>query len=228
MVKTWTVYEHISASGKVYIGITSQNNVNKRWFKGSGYAKCPAIYNAILKYGWDNFQHNIIASNLGEQTAKNMEKDLIKFYKEQGKSYNITDGGDGRLGVRMSDRGRLQLSKERKGVIPWKAVLANMQINKGRKIGPRDRKVVEKIRTTRLLNGKKCTKEQVKANIERNLAVSHPVLQFDLQDNFIKEYRSVKYASEIMGVSRGSLLNCLNPNRINKTCKGYKWKYKTI
>lgn len=28
-----------------------------------------------------------------------MEKDLIKFYKEQGKSYNITDGGDGAVGI---------------------------------------------------------------------------------------------------------------------------------
>lgn len=63
--------------------------------------------------------------------------------------------------------------------------------------------------------------------IERNLVRSNPVLQFDLQGNFIKEYRSVKFAAESMGGSRGSLLNCLNPLRTeSKTFKGYIWKYK--
>ena len=31
MINKWTVYRHISPSGKVYIGITSKENVNKRW-----------------------------------------------------------------------------------------------------------------------------------------------------------------------------------------------------
>lgn len=31
MVNKWTLYRHTSLSGKVYIGITSKENVNKRW-----------------------------------------------------------------------------------------------------------------------------------------------------------------------------------------------------
>ena len=92
-MKNWTVCEHISPSGKVYVGITSAKYISQRFHRGLNYKSCKKFYCAILKYGWDNFQHNIIASNLGEMTAKSMEKDLIKFYKEQGKSYNITDGG---------------------------------------------------------------------------------------------------------------------------------------
>lgn len=95
-MRYWILYEHVSPSGSVYVGITSQN-IKVRWQNGRGYSKCKVFKRAIDKYGWDSFQHNIIASNLGEQTAKNMEKDLIKFYKEQGKSYNITDGGDGTI-----------------------------------------------------------------------------------------------------------------------------------
>lgn len=53
------------------------------------------------------------------------------------------------------------------------------------------------------------SEEVVIADIERNLVRSNPVLQFDLQGNFIKEYRSVKFAAESMGGSGGSLLNCL-------------------
>ncbi len=227
MVKTWIVYKHVSPSNKVYVGITSQSNIKRRWFRGSGYNRCPIFMKAILKYGWDNIKHQVLFTNLTEARAKNLEKDLIRHYKNLGVSYNITDGGDGTLGKSCPEELRRRLSEERRGVIPWKAIKEAAKVNKGKKKGPRDRRIIEKVRATRLLNGKKCTKEQIQANIERNLVRSNPVLQFDLQGNFIKEYRSVKFAAESMGGSRGSLLNCLNPLRTeSKTFKGYIWKYK--
>ena len=94
---SWTVYEHWSSSGKVYVGITSQS-IKVRWQNGNGYIKCKIFYRAIRKYGWENMKHIIVSSNLGEKTAKNMEIDLIRFYKNRGISYNITDGGEGALG----------------------------------------------------------------------------------------------------------------------------------
>ena len=50
---------HVSPSKKYYIGITSQA-VNKRWKNGKGYKSSPYFYNAIQKYGWNNFEHNIL------------------------------------------------------------------------------------------------------------------------------------------------------------------------
>lgn len=227
MVKTWIVYKHVSPSNKVYVGITSQSNIKRRWFRGSGYNRCPIFMKAILKYGWDNIKHQVLFTNLTEARAKNLEKDLIRHYKNLNLSYNITDGGDGTSGKPCPEELRRRLSEERRGIIPWKAIKEAAKANKGKKKGPRDRRIIEKVRATRLLNGKKCTKEQIQANIERNLTRSNPVLQFDLQGNFIKEYRSVKFAAESMGGSRGSLLNCLNPLRTeSKTFKGYIWKYK--
>ena len=84
MSNNWIIYEHISPSGKIYVGITSKSVVQRWGTKGSGYLYKQTNGNyvhkyfasAILKYGWESFQHNIIASNLGEKTAKNMEKDL--------------------------------------------------------------------------------------------------------------------------------------------------------
>lgn len=128
MDKLWTIYEHISPSGKVYIGITSQDKVCKRWQYGNGYVCCTIFYKAIKKYGWKNFQHNIIASNLGEMTAKNMEKDLIKYYKEKGISYNITDGGDGTLGRKFSEDTIRKMSKSHKGKIITESWRNNMRI----------------------------------------------------------------------------------------------------
>ena len=93
---TWCVYRHISPSGKVYIGITHHKDPKRRWGKnGSHYTKGQAIYNAILKYGWNNIKHEVLFSNCSEHIAKYLEKVLILHYKSLGISYNITIGGDG-------------------------------------------------------------------------------------------------------------------------------------
>lgn len=97
-MKSWTVYKHISPSGKVYVGISS--NVKNRW-AGNGYyyQLSETIFSrAIKKYGWNNFQHIIIKEGLSKDEACNMEKELIAYYKAKHISYNITDGGDGFAG----------------------------------------------------------------------------------------------------------------------------------
>ena len=90
----FTVYKHVNKiNGKIYIGITGQNP-KKRWAKGLGY-KGMYFYNAIEKYGWDNFEHIIIAEDLSENAATQMEKDLIARYdcRNRSKGYNIEEGG---------------------------------------------------------------------------------------------------------------------------------------
>ena len=52
--------------------------------------------NAINKYGWNNIQHEIFASNLTKDEACDMEKTLITLLKSnRGYGYNYTNGGDG-------------------------------------------------------------------------------------------------------------------------------------
>lgn len=91
----FSVYKHTNKiNGKVYIGITGQN-VERRWAKGLGY-KGMYFYNAIQKYGWDNFDHDIIATNLSEDQAVKMEIDLIAKYESNNrlKGYNVSPGGN--------------------------------------------------------------------------------------------------------------------------------------
>lgn len=112
----WTVYQHISPSGKVYVGITS--NIKDRW-RSKGYYYC--TYNSImkrviLKYGWDNIRHKVIHSNLSFNEAIEYEKYYIAKYKKEGISYNITDGGQGTLGRVCSDSTKAKLSLSNKGV----------------------------------------------------------------------------------------------------------------
>ena len=73
----YCIYAHISPSNKAYIGITCQKP-NRRWHGGSGYREQPKFYNAIKKYGWDNFKHIILFENLTESQACELETKLIE------------------------------------------------------------------------------------------------------------------------------------------------------
>ena len=98
MDKKWCVYLHTSPSGKYYVGITSQKP-ERRWRNGKGYIHNNYFTNAINKYGWDNFMHEIIADDLSENEAKVLEEMLIKKFQSNNVAYgyNITSGGEAEL-----------------------------------------------------------------------------------------------------------------------------------
>lgn len=91
----YTVYMHVSPSRKRYIGITCQEP-KKRWLSGHGYAHNDYFTKAINKYGWNNFEHIIVARGLSEDEAKWLEVQMIALYDStnRSKGYNITIGGD--------------------------------------------------------------------------------------------------------------------------------------
>lgn len=106
MKTNWIVYCHTNkANGKKYFGITCQTP-NQRWRKGNGYKQCIYFKKAIDKYGWDGFKHEIVMCGLNEANAKQAEKDYIsKFNTNNAKfGYNMTEGGDGTTGRKMSDK----------------------------------------------------------------------------------------------------------------------------
>lgn len=53
--------------------------------------------------------------------------------------------------------------------------------------------------------------------------LSKAVLQFDLNDNLVKEYPSIQQIYRENGFSRGYICDCCNGKR--KTAYGFKWKY---
>lgn len=97
----WTVYIHTSPSGKHYVGITSQKNLNQRWRNGEGYVKNDHFYRAIQRYTWDAFTHEIIAEHLTKDEACKMEIKLIAELKSNDYhyGYNISSGGEGATGL---------------------------------------------------------------------------------------------------------------------------------
>ena len=117
MENNYIVYIHISPNNKKYIGLTSQKLEN-RWRNGKGYKNNTYFYRAIEKYGWDNFQHIIIARGLTEDEAKWLEVELIREWDttNQEKGYNLTKGGEGTNGWTPSKETREKISKANKGL----------------------------------------------------------------------------------------------------------------
>lgn len=111
MERLFCVYVHTNKlNGKKYFGITCRDPNKRFGSNGYGYLRQdkdgnyqqPAFAYAILKYGWDSFEHDILFLNLTESKAKQKEKELIAKYHTyigdpECHGYNSTRGGDGKL-----------------------------------------------------------------------------------------------------------------------------------
>lgn len=76
----------------MYIGQTC--NLSERWrCNGKNYINSTKFYNAITKYGWDNFSHEVLYDNLNQEAADIIEKELIKKYDSINNGYNLKEGG---------------------------------------------------------------------------------------------------------------------------------------
>jgi len=112
MKNNYTVYTHINKiNGKMYVGLTGCKP-EIRWKNGKGYTNNKYFNNSINKYGWDGFEHEIIASGLTENEAKKFEILLIAKLEtmNRSKGYNLTIGGEGISGYKFSDEFKLKAS----------------------------------------------------------------------------------------------------------------------
>lgn len=237
----WTVYIHISPSNKYYIGITSRP-VEKRWRSNGIEYKSQYFHRAIEKYGWDNFQHEVIASNLTEEEAKNFEKILIAKLKSNNPEYgyNITSGGDGHPGVKLSEE---QINSIKKAVS--KAVYQfDKEMNFINEF-PSARDAVRKLGLSsksgilNVCNGKNQTaygyvwrfKSDIKNPFDRDSlnGVSYKynqdgIYQINIATNEYIAYDNAKIASKITGYNYNCIIRCCHG--ITQSYKGYVWKYK--
>lgn len=92
-------------SGKIYIGKTEQHNVESRWKRhkymfGKTKGGCPALRDAVKKYGIDSFTFEILIICFDEDCDR-WEKEYIKKYNcIVPNGYNILEGGQGGAGFR--------------------------------------------------------------------------------------------------------------------------------
>jgi group I intron endonuclease len=98
-MKQHHIYKLTSPSGKVYIGRAV--HFKKRMITHKHTAKSGVkrpLYEAIRKYGWENFTKEIIDMAIGDEAAYELELKYIREYNSTNKGYNVntktSDGGD--------------------------------------------------------------------------------------------------------------------------------------
>jgi len=162
----------------------------------------------------------ILYKNLNEEQSLIIEKEMIdKLGRKDlglGKLINETDGGDGISGLKHNDETKEKIKLSRIG---------KPSNNKGKTWKQKNKRPVGFIRgeyKTRKDKGKKFTseiKDKMKEGKRKN---SKPILQYDLNNKLIKEWKSPIEAIEELGLK--GIYNCLLG--ISKKSGGYIWKYK--
>ena len=176
----------------------------QRWKNGLGYCDQSLFWNAIKKYGWDNFEHEILYEKLSKEEAEEIEKRLIREYQSNKREfgYNMADGGNVNRGYKLSHITKERLSVSHLGKEPWNKGLSGYVVPKAR--------------------GKKRSEESC-----RKMSQNRPkkaVLQFTLNGELVNEFISMKDAGRKTGISDGSI-SCACSGR-QKTAGGYVWRLK--
>lgn len=85
-------------NGKQYVGksktdMTARRDGHRRAAKKGSKL---VLHCAIRKYGWENFEWDVVEENVAEEDLDKMEIENIKWFRSKvPKGYNMTDGGDG-------------------------------------------------------------------------------------------------------------------------------------
>lgn len=209
-MENYFVYKHTNKiNGKIYIGITKQSP-EKRWgANGVNYKNSPFFWNAINKYGWKNFTHEILYENLTKERACEIEKILIKKYKTQNRKYgyNITEGGSAPT---LPKEVRKKMSKAMKG-------------NKnglGKKCSEEKKKKISKAQ-----KGRRFTEEHKKNISKAKKGKTHKPISLEARKKIAEAHEKKRIICVELNIIFPSIQECaralnLHATNICKCCKG--------
>jgi hypothetical protein len=203
------VYRHIrlDKNQPFYIGIGSDEN----YYRSNSKSDRNVYWKRIVAK--TDYDIDVILDDLTWEEACEKEKEFIKLYGRfqfGGLLCNMTDGGEGGLGVVISNE-----TREKKRVIS-KGIIITAETRE---------KMAAKLRGRPLpLWQKKLLSEAAKNRKRKTDWCNKPIEQYDLNGNFIKEYESIIMAANELGASHSNICAVLKGRR-NK-CKGFKFKYK--
>jgi len=241
--RKYLVYKHTSPSGKVYIGMTKQT-AEGRWKKGFGYQSSPHFWNAIQKYGWDNFSHEVLHKELSADDACELEQKLIAEYNAMDRQFGYNEKSGGQIGAVFSDSVRKKISDAQKrfhkehpdaalkiaervrGFRHTEETKRKMsEIASGRHCDHTDEwnKKIGESNRARLLSDENLYRDACNRCRANGLKAAKPVEQLDLLGNVIARYESAHDAERKTGIRNGNIANCCVGK--GKTSGGYKWRY---
>ena len=228
----YKIYVHVNkVNGKIYIGQTKSENLNRRWnTDGSGYKTNTHFWNAIQKYGWDNFNHVVLVEDLSLEEANLIEEELIKKYDSTNpkKGYNLRFGGNNSS---FSEETINKFKEIRKGT--QRGELNNFY---GRR---HSEETKQKLRENHLnrpayFKGHKHSTDSKKKISESKKGIplsdrtsnAKSVVQYSNENDCIKVWTCIMDAVRFFGGSTTSHIVACCKGKRNKAF-GYKWRYLT-
>lgn len=200
---------------KRYIGLTSQTP-EQRWRKGEGYKGSTHFYNAIKKYGWDEFDHKILATELTKEEACKLEIELIEMYRttDEKYGYNLKSGG---LAGSHHEETRKKLHDMFVGRIFSEETKQKIREScKGKAHRPPAKETIEKIRNSKIGHA---VSEETKEKLRK--AFGKAIICVETQEVF----PSITEAAEKINKNKTTISAVLRGR--NKTAGGLHWQYQT-
>ena len=231
------IYKITSPSGKIYIGQTTNYSKRHNAYKNHKCKRQPKLFASIEKYGFINHTIEIIK----ECQVKDLnyyERYYQEYYESVLNGLNLRYTATTDKSGFMSEETKKKMSDSGKGKIiteEWRKNLsiAGMnrrhteeekqkisQANKGKIKTPEH---IAKIQATLKTMQMPKRSEETKALQSLNNGKSKKVNQYDLEGNFINQFRSGSQASRELGISVMSISSCALGKL--KTGGGFVWKY---
>lgn len=241
MEATYSVYCHTNTiNGKQYIGITKRPP-QKRWGKDGVRYSGQLLGNAINKYGWENFKHEILVDGLTKEEAEKEEQRLIKEMETLcPRGYNLTSGGN--LGAEFSEETKKKLRETHLGKpMPTHVKEMMSQLHRGKYVSEETRVKLSNSRKGlkeseewrrkigEASKGRKWTEQQRKKYLENRIYATgadapkaRRVAQFTTDGTLIAVFGCVREAELSINNNHHVSDCCLGKA---KTAGGYVWKY---
>lgn len=214
-MKEFIVYMHENKiNHKKYIGITCQKP-SQRWRGGKGY-KIGAFKKAIDKYGWNNFEHNILYEHLSKEEACEKEIEMIDKYKTMNKKYgyNMCEGGNLTIGYNHTIEAKEKMSEARKGLYVGEK---NPMYGKKGILAPMYGKHLTEEHKKKISKAKKGNTKPYEEKLGKQID------QYDISGNFIKTWSSISRAERELKLKGTHISRVCRGKR--KTTGGYVFKY---
>lgn len=243
MEENYCVYKHTSPSGKVYIGITKQTP-NCRWKNGLGYESSPHFWNAIQKYGWDNFSHEVLKERLSKEDACAEERRLIAELNALDPAFGYNQKTGGELGSSLSAEVRKKMSINRKlfylehpeakselsekikgfhHTDEAKAKMSEAAKNRHYVLTDEWKQKIGESNRKRILEDEKLYAETCSRCKTNGAKAAKPVVQLTLSGEVVAKFCNAHEAERKTGIRNGNISSCCRGKA--RTAGGYEWRY---